>query len=156
MGLEFKDFDIDAEVDSLVFNIMMQNSMGLEEDEITDITDDIDFYEELEQVNTERVKNGEEPLTLEEFLDIIGYKVDNLDVLDKENDEEDLELEEYDEEVYTDDYIEDDYDDEYDIEETDEDYQEKEFDTYELDDNDEDDWDEEDYEYASEFDNKNN
>lgn len=156
MGLEFKDFDIDAEVDSLVFNIMMQNSMGLEEDEITDITDDIDFYEELEQVNTERVKNGEEPLTLEEFLDMIGYKVDNLDVLDKENDEEDLEWEEYDEGVYTDDYIEDDYDDEYDIEETDEDYQEKEFGTYGLDDNDEDDWDEEDYEYASEFDNKNN
>lgn len=156
MGLEFKNFDIDAEVDSLVFNIMMQNSMSLEEDEITDLTDDIDFYEELEQVNIERVKNGEETLTLEEFLDMIGYKVDNLDELDKENDEEDLEWGEYDEEVYTDDYIEDDYDDEYDIEETDEDYQEKEFDTYELNDNDEDDWDEEDYEYASEFDNKNN
>ena len=78
MGLEFKNFDIDAEVDSLVFNIMMQNSMGLEEDEITDITDDIDFYEELEQVNTERVKNGEEPLTLEEFLDCLDFAPDGV------------------------------------------------------------------------------
>lgn len=62
--LEFK-FDIDEEVNNLVFNIMEKRGMF--------DTEEADIVADFEQFNVKREESGLELVTFEEFLTFIGF-----------------------------------------------------------------------------------
>lgn len=150
MALNLEHFDIDSEVDSIVFGIMA--ARGMIDNEIIDFgetdEDELIVEAEFEQYNEEREEQGLEPVTLDEFKREKGYIINEIEdyegpIDEYAEDEEWLDDEEWDEsdaELF-----------EFEEEELEEETDEEQWNDMDVAE-DEDDWTDEDYESASEFD----